>query len=357
MRTLLNIYKPVCRKLAPLLWSMLIYSCVSPIDLETNYTKTQIVISGQVSNLPGRNFIHLAITSSTVSLPRPVTGAVITLHDENNNEYYYNEVSAGKYQLNDLTAEEGKTYYVRVRMPDGGIYESIPERVPKEPGIVDAQYKLVEREVTDAEGTVNTLYYVNVFTTSTFAEQSSGYLKWSAEEVYLLRPTDFPDAFGTIPPDCFITQNADPQRIALLNRNEINVNALEDLLIASRRADHSFYYKHYFTVYQSGITAEAFEYWRKVNILANQTGSIFDTPPASITGNIFSSDDREEFALGYFQAVNETFARVRILRTELDFFLPPYCDYDPSKSYDSYPSECLECIKVRNSSYERPDWF
>ena len=108
-------------------------------------------------------------------------------------------------------------------------------------------------------------------------------------EAFRLSPTDFPDPFGSVPPSCYIVQNADPQRIVLFNGEDLKTTTVENLLVVSRIVDWIFLEKHHFTIYQSALTRDAMEYWRKVNILANQVGSIFDTPPADITGNIKNS--------------------------------------------------------------------
>jgi hypothetical protein len=120
--------------------------------------------------------------------------------------------------------------------------------------------------------------------------------------------------------------------------------------------DYSFHEKHYFTTYQSSITKEAHEYWRKVDILANQTGSIFDTPPAEIKGNVINVKDTQEKVYGYFQAANQTQDRFYLLPSDFPFpLLMKSCTYD--LSIIEYPSRCLDCLSVRNSSYNRPDWF
>jgi hypothetical protein len=183
-------------------------------------------------------------------------------------------------------------------------------------------------------------------------------LKWGVEEVFLLSPTDFPDPFGSIPPPCFVVQNADPQRIVLFDGSEVSVTSINNILVASRLIDWTFLERHYFTTYQSAITKDAYEYWRKVNIVANQVGTIFDTPPASIVGNIVSEENPNEKTLGYFQAVNQTYNRFFVFPSDLPFTLAvTTCDFTGSWNSLEYPARCIDCTSVRNSSYIRPDWF
>ncbi|MFZ5999848.1 MAG: DUF4249 family protein, partial [Bacteroidota bacterium] len=182
--------------------------------------------------------------------------------------------------------------------------------------------------------------------------------KWSLEEAFLLSPTDFPDPFGTIPPPCFVVQNPDPQRVTIFDARETTKTTIENLLVCSRILDWSFLERHYFTVYQSSITDEAYEYWRKVNVLANQVGSIFDTPPALIVGNVKNAANPDEMVLGFFQAANQTYSRFFTTRDDITFpFNPEQCTFDGSYNSLDYPTRCIDCTSVRNSSYSRPDYF
>jgi hypothetical protein len=339
---------------------LMIYSCVTPVDIPTGYTSIDLVITGQVSTLTDRNTVQLGVTTKSVNAQKPILNALVLLFDENGNSLQYvpEPELPGSYRLEGFSAEPGKTYYLEVVTPDGGVYRSEPETVPLTSNEFEISHDFEERELVDYEGTVGTSHYVNVFVDATFtAPEDPRYVKYNVEETYLLRPTDFPDPFNAIPDDCFITQNADPQRIVVIDRREIQSNSIKHLLVASRIADQSFHTRHYLTVYQSTVTAASYEYWRKLNVLANQTGSIFDVPPAIVTGNVYNTNYPEIRVNGFFQAVNQKFKRFFILRGDLPNFLPPYCEYDPNRYYYDYPSECIDCLRPRNSTLKRPDWF
>lgn len=334
-------------------------SCLTPIDRSSDYIGGQIVISGQISPIEETNIISIGRTASTERLPEPVLGALITLFDDEENEMYYIEDGSlpGNYTLN-AQGSPGKTYHIRVTTPDGETYESIPEKMPETIGQDAIYYSLETRNLTDPEGTVNAFDFVNIYTNAALPSSASDpvYLKWDVEEVYLLSPTDFPDPFGAIPPPCFIRRQVDPQNIVLFNREELKTTTISGMQVGSRQVDRSFKERHYFTTYQSSLTREAYEYWRKINIVANQVGSIFDSPPARITGNIFNVNRQEE-VLGYFQAVNQTYSRFFMLPSDFPFQMTEYCEYRNDRTYSTYPSECLDCLSARNSSHNRPPWF
>lgn len=116
------------------------------------------------------------------------------------------------------------------------------------------------------------------------------------------------------------------------------VKSLNDLEIAERVVNNTFAERHAFTVYQVSLTPEAFDYWRRIKLSINQPGSIFDTPPAPIVGDI-SNEETEELALGYFEVSNFILSL---------FFVYPYNilfsirrPNNPTRMIESYPNSCL----------------
>lgn len=339
--------------------SLVAFSCLTPIDFGADDTAGYVVIAGQISTLPERNAVRVGRTNGTNALPTPISGANVVLKDEtNDNAYTFLETpdDPGKYVLPTLPGSPGNTYHLEVITPNGIFYQSRPERLPKGAGSLVTSYQVVEESVTGVEGGVLNLPFIKLFASSELDEANSPHLlKWSVEETFLLSPTDFPDIMGFIPPPCYVTGNADPQRIALYNGEEINAGEIKETLVGSRLIDWTFLEKHYLTIYQSALTKGAYEYWQQVNILANQVGSIFDSPPARIAGNI-STGNARELVLGYFQATNETYDRLVLYPYELPFpLLLEGCTF---RGWDvRYLPRCLDCLSIPNSSYERPTWF
>jgi len=341
----------------PLLCGWLFASCLTPVDIRTEQIGNKLVVSGQISSIEDQNIIQLGRTATTERLPVPLSGGSITLFDDLGNTYSYKEdlSTPGTYILTGGPGIPGRTYHIQIVLSTAEVYESKPEKMADTAGNISTHYEIAREEFTDAEGTVSTQPFAKIYANAGLL--ANHYFKWHVEEVYLLSPTDFPDPFGTTPPPCFIIQNADPQRITLYNGTELSASSIHNLLVASRIMDYSFWERHYFTTYQSSLTKAAFEYWDKINILANQTGSIFDTPPAQIKGNIFNVNDPSETVFGYFQAVNQTFDRFYMLNSDLPFpLLWSTCTFD-NRDYLLYPQRCLACLSVRNSSYNRPNWF
>jgi hypothetical protein len=316
-------------------------------------------VDGQVSTIPDQTRILLGQTADYDRLPVPLLDAQVTLYDDHGNSYSYiaDEYVQGQYVLKNFVGIPGTSYHVKIVIPSGEEYLSAPEKLPESTNPFSTRYEVTNEEYTDFEGTVSTQPFVKIFcNVSLPPSEQPRYLKWFIQEDFLLSPTDFPDPFNAIPPPCYIAQNADPQTLVLIDESKINTSSIENMVIGSRIVDWTFLERHYFTTYQSSLTKEAFEYWRKVDILANQVGSIFDTPPAKIVGNITNVNDANEEVLGYVMAVNQTMDRFYIMPYDFPFpLLMEPCTYYNYK-YDYLP-RCLDCTSVRNSSYRRPDWF
>lgn len=345
------------RSIAPLLFLGLI-GCLTPIDFPVEIAGGRIVIAGQVSTISDQNIIELGTTANTQRLPFPITDASIVLHDDIGNSDLYVEVKPGVYSLTNFTGIPGRTYHIEIILPNEKVYRSIPETMPETSQADTTYYEVVKENIVDQEGSYVMHDYLKVYTNSVLSSSHRNYLKWRVQEAFLLSPTDFPDPFGAIPAPCFIVQNADPQRVILFDESTVTASSIKGLLVASRLIDWSFLEKHYITTYQSSITKESFEYWQKVNILANQVGSIFDTPPAEIRGNIFNVNEETEKTLGFFQASNDSYKRFFLHRSDLPFpILNGKCDFDGNFDPDHYPYRCIDCTSVRNSSFTRPSWF
>lgn len=341
---------------------LLLLSCISPIEVIVENKGGQVVISGQVSSLPDRTMIEIGRTAYK-QLPSPESGASILLLNQNGTTFFFQETSLGVYSVPGFQGVPGQTYHVEITLTNGATYRSTPEVMPSFAPPVEVKHEFVEKVVTDSDGANLPEKFVHIYASTTLPQEwKDRYINWTVEEVFLLTPTDFPDPFGFVPPPCFVYQKADPNRVALLDGTRLTIDRIEKELVCARIVDRSFLEKHYFNTYQSSITDEAYEYWRKVNILANQTGSIFDTPPAQIIGNIKNINNPSEKVWGYFQATHESMDRFVLYPTDFPYrvFFPfEDCTYYESRFFQtpSYPQYCYDCTLYRNSSYKRPDWF
>ena len=334
--------------------------CLNPIEIPVEIAGGRLVVSGQISTLSDQSIIELGITANSLRLPFQECFATILLIDDQGNSFRYLEDGQirGRYLLSSVKGVPGRSYHIEITLLNGRKYSSLRETMPNRAELSSTYFEMVKEETVDMGGAFTTKEFIKIYADSKITSDKTTFLKWNVQEAFLLSPTDYPDPFGYTPPPCFIVQNADPQRVSQFDGSAISASSIQGQLVASREIDWTFIEKHYFTTYQSSITKEALEYWRKVNILGSQVGSIFDTPPAEITGNIINVNNPSEKTLGYFQVVNQSYNRFVIYQSDLlSPILYGKCDFDGSWNPNHYPGRCIDCLSLLNSSYNRPDWF
>lgn len=345
-----------------LIVASVVAGCLSPISIDIDQARsTLVVVSGQVSTLPDRTFAEVALSAGPTRLPAGIADATVQLIDEYNNIYPFaydtRGETPGNYQLKNFVATPGASYFIRV-ITSSGTFESRPERVPLTTATDSLGYIFADRTEIDQDGTPFQNKIVELYTKPTFEiSQEKQFFKWGVEEVWMIVPTDFPDPFGSVPPNCFVVQPSDAQRITILDGTKFSRIESPRFVLAQRVLDQAFHTRLYFVSYLGSINEGAYDYWRKVNIIANQVGSIFDTPPSPLEGNIFNVERPSISVLGYFHAANESMKRTYLTQGQLPNRLNDYCEYKPDWAVSRYPNECIQCWTLRNSSYDRPSWF
>lgn len=329
-----------------------IASCIDPIDFKEERRGRQLVIDGRISDDDGPHEVNLRRTTESIRISVPVTGATIYLKDDTGNEAPFFEVQEGKYLTEEgaITGIIGRSYHIKVTTVDGTEYISEPETLPARTATLDAMnYDFGRIDIFDS---VEAFIDVNITdTTDPF------YLRWDVEDVYQFRPTDYPDPFNNIPPSCYVKAYPNTDEAQLFDGTNIQVDKIIQKQIYAQKINETFKERHYINVYQRNLSQKSYIYWTQVNQTVASVGSIFDTPPAAIRGNISNINDSTERALGYFEAVSSDTIRIFLVPGFIPFDIPPYCEFDPMKGWRDYPRECFDCLDQANSSFEKPDYF
>jgi hypothetical protein len=340
---------------------LLLAECVDPVTINTTSVGGILVVNGEINTLESRQQLFIGHTSPDNRIPVPTPGAIVTIINGNGEAHLYEEVSPGVYELpaGAFNAVAGETYYIEIHLSNDKIYRSDPEQIPEANGIDNIYYEFYQKPQF-VGGLQVTKNFIAIYTdTELPATDGPLFLKWAAEEVYMFEQTPIRNPLtGTIPLPCFVSGFPDPQRIAIFETKEKSAHTIQRTLVAEREIDHTFLARHYFVLNLSSISSSAHKYWQKVDGLINKSGSMFDTPPAPIHGNVYNTQDPSEQVLGYFGASNTAVSRISTIRNDIPFPILYYC-YDPDKGVYSpdYPSECFNCLSLPNSSHEKPDWF
>ncbi|HSF54308.1 MAG TPA: DUF4249 domain-containing protein [Algoriphagus sp.] len=348
-------------------------SCVERVDFPLKKTERErLIVSGTLTDLDEPQVVFLSQTTSNArepllvdvengyytldDLPRPLQGASVSLYDEVfGGTWNYSETKPGVYVLQNFFHRSPDSRYSLYIVVGDRQYVSEPQSIPEVIGTDELSFSFERTRLDDNPDAAQVVIRSEV----TLPQQVGDYyLRWAVDEAYYWDLTFFPNPFNTPPPPCVVFGFPDPERITLINGDLLNrPGAKSTQIVTKRLVDQSFLSRHYFNVHQLSISKEAYEYWRRVGELVNNTGSVFDTPPAPIKGNFHNINDPEEVVLGYFEVAKSKVTRIYTTFADVPFFLEKICEYQPGKARASYDPRCLSCNVFPNSQMEFPEWW
>jgi hypothetical protein len=331
--------------------------CIEEISFESEFSESQIVVEGSVHNGPGPYMVRIGETKADEDLPEPISGAAIVLISSGGVRIPFIEVDSGTYQNSDegFTGQPGESYHIEIELADGRSFFSEPERMPVQ--LVSSTVHLETGSIqvpTASGGTRNEPAVIVTADTNLPESQDPVFLKWSVEGLYAFREFDDPSPFAPPPNTCVVSESISPQNIVLFSGSRPASSQIKGQLLATKKVIfEQFYIRYFFNVITSSITERRYNYWQSVDKIINQSGTIFDVPPANVAGNIKNSDSSGLPPLGYFEAALKDTSREFTLRWDFSFNIPDPC----SRSNAERNPNCYNCLQIENSSLERPYYF
>jgi len=228
--------------------------------------------------------------------------------------------------------------------------------MPEPIKIDDIYFEIVDRQILSGSGVLVDKTFIDILIDTPLQNSSGGFspLRWTVEEVYSFvdescSPFDFALACYFITP---VTESE-----VLLFKNEGEQDYLSGFNVRSRLLVpyDEFTARHYFNVSQYSISEVEFDYWNKIEVVANQSGNLFDVQPAKVGGNIFEKDNQQALVLGYFGVNGLTVVRTFITPNEIRP-LPVFTCMDESFFRDNLP-ECCNCNLKEGNQIERPAYW
>lgn len=349
----------------------LLHACSEVIDLKTDNEEGQLVVYGRITNGTLGNEIAISRSTRSGLPPRSVSGAQVELVDSEGNSGRYIEDEEGIYIFDGtLRGVPGESYYVRIRLGDGSVYESVPETMPELSARDTLKYELQEIDEISNEGVSTTRSVITIFAdTEVFSHRTDLFIKWNIEEVYSFQQAFLP--LHNFPfydrKTCYIREELEQQRVLLYDGSQLRATSINDQRVADRTIDDDFRGIHYFNYIQQSLTAGAYNFWNGLDQNVNRVGSIFDQPPGALSTNLFNVNDPDEQVLGYFEVMAADTARLRITNAIVDRFFPTPCFSPPEVEATRFmcfrcierlfEPECLDCLLIPESTLNRPVYF
>lgn len=261
---------------------LLLSSCEEVIELDLPEADKRLVVDSWLHNLSDMQTVKLRLTGpyfDNTATPA-VEGALVTVFEDNGNEYKFLEEEPGVYRAS-FVPQVANSYTLEIITSDGVEYISKAERMNPVPALEDIYFEYKPKALFEEEG-----YYVFIGLMDPAGIKN--FYRWKYYVNGVLQNS----------PDYFVIQNDDLIDGADLFDIQFNFEPLEV-------GDHV-------RIEQYALSENAFDF---LSILREQVTSgrgTFDAPPAPIRGNIINKNNPDENVLGYFGISDIDFQEITI---------------------------------------------
>ncbi|GAB3918977.1 DUF4249 domain-containing protein [Larkinella terrae] len=285
----------------------LVWGCVDPVELPIRQTERRLVVDGFITDEPPPYIIKLTYSGNlnrALLIPDElaINGAVATVEDNLGNQAQLQQdpLNPAFYWMRDtrLQGVLGRTYTLRIQLPDGSRYVSRPELLAPVPAIEKfyAEYK-----VSDPNLLAFNSFQVRIDTRD--PSEPGNFYRWQAMSY-------MPIWGGGNDPQGYYNRSRPAGEGAYAPFYGPLTNVLSDQLINGNRLEGQLVLTaplvalgtQYMEVRQYSLSRAAYQYWVLYQEQLSRAGTIFDPQPASIEGNVRSVEDTNKLALGFFGA-------------------------------------------------------
>ncbi len=301
------------RKVFVYILLLIMSGCIEPFEPNFDLDTSNIVITGIITDLePAQIEIAKPVLENTkLSNVERVSGATVILYDDRGNQEQLYEQKSGFYKGRSKGVV-GREYHINVHLPNNNIIASSPQLLNPCPAID----RLSVEQITYLKTLGNIQLAVNGLNLNLDLNNSdtlATYYKWTVGGTY--KKYSAFDYFKQ-GPACYVTL-PDHYYFILGESVSNSVNLLSKLL-KFIGPDGTFAEGHSVEVSQYVLSKEAFDYWKKIENQRSNVGSVFDPPPAQITGNLTYIDNQIAPVMGFFEVSSVKKKRIFIKPT--DFF-------------------------------------
>ncbi|MEL6652875.1 MAG: DUF4249 domain-containing protein [Bacteroidota bacterium] len=337
-------------------------ACVDQIELDVDPEENPevIVVDGLITPGEGPYEIRIFKTAARGSqLNEAVSVREAKVEDDLGNSELLFEKEPGVYELRGETirGEIGRSYTLSFTLVDGSRYRSKPEKLLPVSEIDTMNYEVDFAEIIDETGqiTAKTFVFFSADLNLTSLPESP-LMRWEVSRWWGIVEVPKPIGLTKI---CYINDPPARDGIQLFDGRGSDQSQWKNQPVGALPIDFRFFQKNVITVYLYSLTSEAFRYWDRVDRVVDQTGTIFDSPPAAVQGNVFNEDRPFEPVMGYFGASAVDSFFFPIFRQDLSMFqnIQWFCDKPELALFYGRLSPCIDCLVIPNSQVERPYFF
>lgn len=268
-----------------------ILSCKAPVDIKSESSNLEsLAVDGFITTALGPHLISLRKTrpfvNDDIGIFEKIDNASISITDQSGNVESLKNMLNGDYQTRrEYQAVIGSTYTLRIEY-DEQVFESTPQEVFPPHEILDiyAEKKVKEFLINGEIIPQAVVDFYMDYQGST--QQSYGIYDWIGQ--------------FTVDGETFNREGESGFSGATNQMTNTQVN--ERIGIRQTLLDERFSLQYDLNIALYSVSRSTFEFHSKVLTQRELDGSVFDPSPLQIEGNIFSMEDPDQIAFGYFGA-------------------------------------------------------
>jgi hypothetical protein len=330
--------------------SLTMLTCIDPYTPQLRAFESRLVVDALLTDEITSSSVRLTRTSLFPDgAPKMVSGAIVTITDDQGTSALLAERSPGNYHTDTLTfrAEVGRTYQLAIETRDGKKYESSPSLMHPVPDI-DSIYYGVDQVFSEQTGGFRKgiTFYID-----TKNEEPGSYYRWSYEEWWKFSVPD-PAIFryfndSTIVPlqkinrTCYAHTSSDIIDIENTVSGHIGDFIMKPVLFVASDESDRLMIQYCLGVKQMSLSSEEYEFWHLMTEINEAGGDIFDKQPFQVFSNIRNITDPDDQVIGYFQVSGVKQKRIYVTLSEAAALNIPLYQYEcdrQEKGEIDYPS-------------------
>ena len=352
--------------IAKILLLLIVFSCVDPIDIKTITYENYLVIEATITDELKNQTIKLSRTFAIdTNGENPETNAQVTVIDNENNTYIFNETTQGTYtSVNQFKALPNKEYTLKVVTKNGNSYSSKPALLTT-PVQIEKLTTTIKTSTEGAEGVSISVHSFN-------PDNNANYYRYEYEETYQISPPFWSDE------ELKVVSANGPYIVEVVKRTVDNKDCYKtlyskDILLAETKSlaedrvnfpvrfildsDFIISQRYSILVKQYVQTFAAYNYYETLKKIASSQNVFAQSQPGFIAGNIVSDADENENVIGFFEV--SSVSEKRLFFNYKDLFpnktvaFPSDCDFVAPTIYDPFAkrSFLIELIQQNTYSY------
>ena len=321
-----------------LLLGSLLAACVDLYKVEIEANKSYLIVEGTVSNLPDQQVISIFRTktdavfkssefTSTIVAQKggsePVTKAKVTVVENGQTRYDLTETEPGFYAMpTSFLGKVGNTYQLAIETAAGQKYLSTVETLLSVPPIARIYDKFNARGVFDRSTSAGQIATNDFYVDFQDPADQRNFYRWSSVtyEIQKICATCrggryYVETTGAgcrtdngLSVNNFFDYECQSLCWDIFRSNSLDIfsdvytngKLQKDKLVAQIPLYQSN--PALVVIRQMSLSSGAYRYYKLVQDQSVNTGTLADTPPAPIRGNVSNTADETELVLGYFSA-------------------------------------------------------